>query len=77
MIHWVTTAPNPRRPATGFDAGQTGWKLHAVEAEAHATFDAVRTRTAACGLRARHGWGLDMFIEDKCARCLRKVGGPR
>lgn len=28
---WVTTAPNPRSPATGFDAGQRGWKPHLAD----------------------------------------------
>ena len=69
---WLTTAPNPRSPATGYDAGQRGWKLHAVTAEDHETTVGIKRRAAACGLRPRHGWGLDMFIEDKCERCRRK-----
>jgi hypothetical protein len=24
---------------------------------------------ALCGLRPRHGWGMDLFIEDVCSRC--------
>lgn len=73
MIHWLTTAPNPRSPATGFDAGQRGWRLHAVEAPAGATFSGVKFHAALCGLRPRHGWGLDTFIDDKCARCLTRL----
>lgn len=32
MIHWLTTSPNPKSSARGCDAGQRGWRLHAVEA---------------------------------------------
>lgn len=73
MIHWLTTAPNPRSPATGTDAGQRGWRLHAVEGPEGATLKELRFKGALCGLRPRHGWGLDMFIEDKCARCAKIV----
>jgi hypothetical protein len=72
-IHWVTTAPNPRSPATGHDAGQRGWRLHAVEAPADAKFIDIKFASAACGLRPRHGWDLDMFIEDRCIRCSRAL----
>lgn len=72
-IQWLTSAANPRAPATGFDAGQRGWKLHAVNGEASESFAAVRSRVAACGLRPRHGWSLDLFIEDKCERCLKAL----
>lgn len=77
-MHWVTTEPNPRSPATGHAAGQRGWKLHYVPSDEE-TFVGLRYTAALCGLRPRHGWGLDMFIEDKCARCLRalkKEGKP-
>lgn len=66
---WVTTSPNPRHPGTGYDAGQKGWRLHAVpmkEGETHAEY---KRRPALCGTWPRHGWGLDLFIEDECARC--------
>jgi len=72
VIQWLTTEPNPRSPATGFDAGQRGWKRHAVEATDETTFAAIRFKAAACGLQPAHGWGSDLFIEDKCARCLAK-----
>ena len=43
---WLTTAPNPRSPATGHNAGQRGWKLHAVRAgDALAMCAARRTPT--------------------------------
>lgn len=25
---------------------------------------------ALCGLRPRHGWGMDMFIDAECGRCV-------
>jgi hypothetical protein len=72
-IQWLTTNPNPRSPATGHDAGQTGWKMHAVIAEPSEKFSDIKYRRALCGLRARHGWGSDLFIEDQCARCLKAL----
>jgi hypothetical protein len=70
---WVTAAPNPRTPATGVDAGQWGWKLHAVRGDDTETFAELRRRRSLCGLIPRHGWGLDLFIEDRCARCERAL----
>lgn len=75
-IEWLTTAPNPRVPAYGFDAGQRGWKLHAVEMgndtiSYKVTFADVKWTRALCGLLPSHGWGLDLFIEDKCERCAK------
>lgn len=67
---WLTTLPNPRRPATGHDAGVTGWKLHAVEASETDKFTDLGRMTALCGLRPRHGWSLDLFIEDECQKCV-------
>lgn len=71
MVHWLATHPNPLSTATGVDAGQGGWRLHAVEAPKDAKFSELRGRRAACGLLPRHGWGHDLLIEDKCERCLR------
>jgi hypothetical protein len=76
-FQWLTTNPNPRSPATGVDAGQRGWRLHAIEASPETTFSEVRILPAACGLRPRHGWGLDMFIEDRCKRCERAIAKGR
>lgn len=70
-IYWLTTEPNPRSPATGHDAGQRGWRLHAIDSPTD-SFKAIRWERALCGLQAAHGWGLDMFIEEKCQRCLNK-----
>jgi hypothetical protein len=72
-IEWITTAPNPRTRATGFDAGQRGWKLHAVEV-IEDSFERSRYQAAACGVLPAHGWSLDLFIEDRCKRCLRRLG---
>lgn len=73
MIHWLTTAPNPRSSGTGFDAGQRGWRLHAVEALKSAKLGDIKYRAALCGTRGSHGWGMDMFIDDRCKRCARAL----
>jgi hypothetical protein len=75
-IQWLTTAPNPRSPATGHDAGQRGWRLHAVETDSD-SFEEIRRLPALCGLRAVHGWSLDTFVEDKCKRCVAKAADSR
>jgi hypothetical protein len=69
-VQWLTTAPNPRLPMTGYDAGQRGWKLHAVLALDSETFQDLGRATALCGLRPSHGWDLDMFIQSRCIRCI-------
>ena len=66
----VTTAPNPRAYAGGFDAGQRGWRLHLVEGDASDRVPDLPMR-ALCGTWARHGWGLDLFIDRECARCTK------
>jgi len=66
---WCTTSPNPRSPQTGYDAGQRGWRLHAVPMQDGEEYQAYKRRPALCGLWPRHGWGVDLFIEDECARC--------
>lgn len=73
---WLTTAPNPRgvRAAhRGYNAddGQRGWRTHAVEADDKETGADVVTRRSACGLRPAHGWGVDLFIEEQCQRCVK------
>lgn len=73
---WLTTAPNPRCPRTGIDEGQRGWVQHAVVATDEQTLGDLRYTAAACGLRPSHGWGVDLFIERKCARCCKKLGLP-
>jgi hypothetical protein len=73
-FQWLTTSPNPRVADTGFDAGQRGWRLHAVKATKSQTFAQVNGYSAACGLRPPHGWGMDLFIERRCSRCLVALG---
>jgi hypothetical protein len=70
---WLTTQPNPRSPATGHDAGQRGWKLHAVKASPTTKLSSLRLHPSLCGLVPSHGWGLDTFIEDRCRRCTAAV----
>lgn len=71
---WLTTLPNPRSRATGTDAGTVGWKTHALAVSSTALLSHFRRARAVCGLLPAHGWGMDLFIERKCARCLRALG---
>ena len=74
MWQWLTTAPNPLSRSFGtFDAGQRGWRLHAVRATAETKFDQIKGQSALCGLIPRHGWDLDMFVTDRCKRCAAKM----
>lgn len=67
---WATTAPNPRHPGTGYDAGQRGWRLHLVEGGKTDWVMGNRYKAPAlCGLIPSHGWGLDLFIDTPCQRC--------
>lgn len=66
----VTTAPNPRAFSGGFDGGQRGWRLHLVEGSSDDNFSSL-PRRAICGTWARHGWGLDFFIDQECSRCTK------
>lgn len=71
-MHWLTTTPNPRSPATGFDAGQRGWRLHYVDSKSD-SFKEIKHVRALCGLLPKHGWSLDLFITSRCARCERAL----
>jgi len=73
-IQWMTTEQNPHVPQYGADQGQRGWRIHAVTAAKTETFESVRDRRAACGLLPAHGWGMDLFVDRPCARCLVKLG---
>ena len=67
--NWLTTAPNPKRHRTFYgDDGVTGWKLHFVPPD---------SAIAICGLRPKHGWGIDSFIDEKCIKCLNAIGEGR
>jgi hypothetical protein len=70
---WLTTAPNPQVHSRTADDGQRGWRTHAVEAEDSETLATISRRPALCGLRPAHGWGIDLFIEVKCTRCVRAL----
>lgn len=70
VIHWLTTNANPRLPGW---SEKHGWKMHAVEAPDNTKLGEIKQIRALCGLRARHGWGVDFFIETKCVRCERKA----
>lgn len=72
-IQWLSTLPNPHSRDTGYDAGQRGWRLHAVLASNEQTFESIKRQPALCGLVPAHGWGMDLYIERKCARCVRAV----
>lgn len=67
---WLTTAPRPGTSTIGHpDAGQRGWRTHAVRANPEDSLAGLRRKRAACGLIPRHGWGLDAYIDEKCSRC--------
>lgn len=72
-IVFCTTAPNPRVHARGYDCGQRGWRLHAVYGSPLNSFASLGRSNALCGVRPRHGWALDLFIEDPCLRCVAKA----
>jgi hypothetical protein len=78
-LEWCTTMPNPTVICWTPDAGQRGWKLHLVtpgrvrvqRLRGYPTLTHLDVSQALCGLRPAHGWGLDMFIEDECNRCVQ------
>lgn len=77
MREWLTTMPNPTVIGYGPDQGQRGWRLHYVET---GTFvyeringEKIDKSPALCGLTPAHGWGLDMFIIDRCKRCEKAL----
>jgi hypothetical protein len=71
MYQWLTTAPNPRASDS---AQPTGWRLHAVPVYADQRFTDISRLPSVCGLIPTHGWGLDLFITERCARCAKTVG---
>lgn len=70
MIHWLSTQANPQLPGW---TEKHGWKLHAVEASPNATLEEIKRMRALCGARARHGWYVDLFIDEKCKWCEKKA----
>lgn len=71
---WLTTSPTGRTHTCTIDCGQTGWRLHAVQAEESEPSAQLGRRRAACGLVPASGWGLDLFIDQRCRRCERALG---
>lgn len=67
IIEWLTTYPSGRSHTHSADDGQTGWKLHAVETGEY------RRRRALCGCRPGTGWGVDLFIDKPCLRCVARA----
>lgn len=72
-IQWLTTAPNPRVVCHTADAGQRGWRLHAVIGSGKDPLYTFEYKTSLCGLAPARGWGVDMFIDKPCERCYRKA----
>ena len=70
---WLTTQSHPRLIHSGAPSSISGWKTHAVKSTPAETFTDMRWRRAACGLLPAHGWGMDLFIEQRCKRCDRAV----
>ena len=69
-IFWMTTAPNPSSPATGYDAGRRGWKLHAVVVgPGEDELANAGLIPSLCGRHPTHGWDIDLFVTDPCSRC--------
>lgn len=78
-----TTAPHPYKSAKrcSADQNQVGWRLHIVDLSQGPKYTGrvgahqvvVNRSPALCGLRPRHGWGLDMFIDAMCTRCEAKA----
>ena len=73
-LTWLST-----NDKNGGGPWQTGSKEHAVpleqgENESSTTAISLGRRRALCGLRPRHGWGVDLFIDEKCKRCEAKAG---
>lgn len=76
MAEWLTTAQNPAT-VKSLSSEPTGWRLHYVQ-EGEFVYEKmdgtkIDKSPAACGLTPRHGWDADMFIEQKCKRCLRTL----
>lgn len=74
LVQWLNAETNPRIRATGFNAGRSAWKFHAVLSDPRQKFEEIKGVHALCGLKPRHGWGMDLFmdIDDEVAgRCLK------
>lgn len=67
-IAWLVTMPKFRSLG---DMTSGGWKLHAVPGADKMTEEETNRKRSLCGIRAAHGWAIDLFIEDECERCRR------
>ena len=65
-LHWLTTGATAKRNLKA----PTGWKLHLVDVPEE-KLEGVYREKALCGLTAKHGWGLDLFINEPCFRCKK------
>lgn len=69
-VEWVTTTPLVY--VLGTDTGAAweirGWRVHAIPRSAK-----DKRAKAACGLRPAHGWSFDLFITERCKRCVRAL----
>lgn len=72
-FEWLTTVPSGRAHTHGADDGQTGWRVHCVAVGSRTRLSELRDQPALCGLIPRTGWGMDLFIEEECARCARRA----
>jgi hypothetical protein len=72
-VTWIST-----NDKNGGGPWQSGWKEHAVPLldgeDENMSSVALGKRRALCGLRPRHGWGIDLFIDEKCKRCEAEAG---
>jgi hypothetical protein len=73
-IQWLATAASGKAHTHSADDGVTGWRLHAIAATENTTLLELARKAAVCGMRPRTGWGLDLFTEQRCTRCEKKLG---
>lgn len=74
MIHWLHTGQHPSVHA---GRRKDGWREHGIEHPSdNPNATELRFKRALCGLLPRHGWGYDLFVEERCERCERKAGLP-
>lgn len=76
---WKTTVSSGRSKTNGADDGNTGWRLHLVDVtnlvgvdtynRKHGSFTAQKGKSI-CGISPRYGWGIDLFVDEPCSRCL-------
>lgn len=69
---WWSTAPNPDRDY-GPDQGQQGFRLHAVASPTSSPYDIKSYTPSLCGLTPTRGWGVDLFVDQPCTRCVRSA----